>query len=293
MTIPAMRQSKLVPYLLLLPVLSLLTIVILIPSLFAFNQSLTSGSLGRPGHFVGLQNYLTILGDRAFWRAALNTFIIVNVVVFGEAVLGLGLAVLAAGWMPFRGVLITALLVPYAVSEVSAIVMWRYLFEPDVGAGNWVLDKLFGFQLLWPINSVHGLVLVSIISIWLTLPFTFLILYAAIRTVPRELIEAALVDGASRPQIFWNVTLNVIKPALLIAILFRYIFALRLFAEVWLLTGGGPAGQTEVLSTYLYRFGFRYQNAGIASATGWIMLVMSLIVAAFYLRRLQKSTANA
>ncbi len=286
-----MKQNTIAPYLLLLPVLSLLTIVILIPSLFAFSQSLSDGSLGRPGNFVGLKNYVAILSDPGFWRAALNTFIIVNVVVFGEAILGLGLAILAAGWMPFRGVLITALLVPYAVSEVSAIIMWRYLFEPDVGAGNWLLETLFGVQLLWPINSVHGLILISIISIWLTLPFTFLILYSAIRTVPKELVEAALTDGASRPQIFWHVTLNVIKPALMIAILFRYIFAMRLFAEVWLLTGGGPAGQTEVLSTYLYRFGFRYQNAGIASATGWIMLVMSLVVAAFYLHRLQKSSA--
>ena len=104
-------------------------------------------------------------------------------------------------------------------------------------------------------------------------------------------MQAALVDGATRTQVFWYVTLNVIKPALLIAILFRYIFAMRLFAEVWLLTGGGPGAQTEVLSTYLYRFGFRYQNAGIASATGWIMLVLSLVIAAFYLRRLQKASA--
>jgi len=285
-----MRKSSVAPYLLLLPVLSLLVIVILIPALAAFTQSLSDAPIGRPSTFVGFKNYAQVLSDPNFWRAAINTFVIVNVVVFGEAILGLGLAVLAAGWMPLRGVFITALLVPYAVSEVSAIIMWRYLFEPDVGAANWVLETLFGVQLLWPINSIHGLTLVSIISIWLTLPFTFLILYSAIRTVPKDLIEAALVDGASRPQIFWSVTLNVIKPALLIAILFRYIFAMRLFAEVWLLTAGGPAGQTEVLSTYLYRFGFRYQNPGVASATGWIMLVMSLIVAAFYLRRLQKAS---
>lgn len=286
-----MKRHALTPYLLLLPVLSLLTIVILIPSLFSFGQSLSDAPLGRPGQFVGLQNYITILSDPAFWRAALNTFIIVNVVVFGEAALGLGLAVLAAGWMPFRGILITALLVPYAVSEVSAIVMWRYLFEPDVGLANWLLQGFFGVQLWWPIDSVHGLILICVISIWLTLPFTFLILYAAVRTVPRELIEAALSDGANRFQAFRHVTFNVIKPALLVAILFRYIFAMRLFAEVWLLTGGGPAGQTEVLSTYLYRFGFRYQDAGIASATGWVMLVLSLMVASFYLRRLQRSSA--
>jgi len=286
-----MRRLPLTPYLLLFPALSLLTIVILIPSMMAFGQSLTDASLGRAGEFVGLQNYATILSDPVFWRAALNTFVVVNVVVYGELLLGLGIAALVAGWMPLRGILITIILVPYAVSEVSAIIMWRYLFEPDVGLANWTLLAISGEQLLWPIFPVHGLGLVSIISIWLTLPFTFLILYAAIRAVPKDLTEAALVDGATRFQSFRYVTLEAIRPAILIAILFRYIFAIRIFAEVWLLTGGGPGGQTEVLSTYLYRFGFRYQDVGIASATGWIMLGLSLIVSAFYLYRMYRAGA--
>lgn len=289
-----MRRLTLTPYLLLFPALSLLTIVILIPSLMAFGQSLTNASLGRDGEFVGFANYATILADPVFWRAALNTFIVVNVVVYGELLLGLGLAALVAGWMPLRGLLITIILVPYAVSEVSAIIMWRYLFEPDVGLANWTLLSISGSQLLWPIFPAHGLTLVSIISIWLTLPFTFLILYAAIRAVPKDLTEAAMVDGATRFQSFRYVTLEAIRPAILIAILFRYIFAIRIFAEVWLLTGGGPGGQTEVLSTYLYRFGFRYQDVGIASATGWIMLGLSLVVSAFYLYRMYRAgAANA
>ncbi|MEX2375042.1 MAG: sugar ABC transporter permease, partial [Dehalococcoidia bacterium] len=269
--------------------LTVLTLVIVVPSLIAFGQSMTSASLGRPGEFVGIQNYVKILTDPAFWRAALNTFIIVNVVVYGELLLGLGLAALVAGWMPLRGLLVTILLVPYAVSEVSAIIMWRYLFEPDVGLFNWLLLSMANVQLLWPIRPVHGLVLISAVSIWLTLPFTFLILYSAIRSVPKELTEAAVIDGATRFQAFRYVTLNVIKPAILIAILFRYIFSMRIFAEVWLLTGGGPGGQTEVLSTYLYRYGFRYQETGVASAAGWVMLLLSMAVSAFYLYRMYRS----
>lgn len=289
-----MRRRSLTPYVLLLPTLTVLTLIIVVPSLIAFGQSLTDASLGRPGEFVGLQNYVRILSDPAFWRAALNTFIIVNVVVYGELLLGLGLAALVSGWMPLRGLLVTLLLVPYAVSEVSAIIMWRYLFEPDVGLINWLLLALADVQLLWPVRPVHGLILISAVSIWLTLPFTFLILYSAMRSVPKELTEAAMIDGATRFQVFWYVTLNVIKPAILIALLFRYIFAMRIFAEVWLLTGGGPGGQTEVLSTYLYRFGFRYQETGIASAAGWVMLLLSMVISAFYLHRMYRSgRANA
>lgn len=289
-----MRRRSLTPYVLLLPTLTVLTLIIVVPSLIAFGQSLTDASLGRPGEFVGLQNYVRILSDPAFWRAALNTFIIVNAVVYGELLLGLGLAALVSGWMPLRGLLVTLLLVPYAVSEVSAIIMWRYLFEPDVGLINWLLLALADVQLLWPVRPVHGLILISAVSIWLTLPFTFLILYSAMRSVPKELTEAAMIDGATRFQVFWYVTLNVIKPAILIALLFRYIFAMRIFAEVWLLTGGGPGGQTEVLSTYLYRFGFRYQETGIASAAGWVMLLLSMVISAFYLHRMYRSgRANA
>lgn len=284
-----MRRRSLTPYVLLLPTLTVLTLVIVVPSLIAFGQSLTDASLGRPGEFVGLQNYVKILSDPAFWRAALNTFIVVNVVVYGELLLGLGLAALVSGWMPLRGILVTLLLVPYAVSEVSAIIMWRYLFEPDVGLINWLLLALADVQLLWPVRPVHGLILISAVSIWLTLPFTFLILYSAMRSVPKELTEAAVIDGATRFQAFRYVTLNVIKPAILIALLFRYIFAMRIFAEVWLLTGGGPGGQTEVLSTYLYRFGFRYQETGIASAAGWVMLLLSMVISAFYLYRMYRS----
>jgi multiple sugar transport system permease protein len=166
--------------------------------------------------------------------------------------------------------------------------MWRYLFEPDVGMANWWLQSLGLGQIAWTIDPLHGLLLVVLLSIWLHLPFTFLILYAAVTTVPPELIEAARVDGASTPQVFWHVTLRVIMPAMLLALLFRYIFAMRLFSEVWLLTQGGPARLTEVLAVYLYRHAFRYYELGVAAATGWIMATLSLLIAAWYLRELYK-----
>lgn len=131
------------------------------------------------------------------------------------------------------------------------------------------------------------------ISIWHHLPFTFVILNAAVISVPRELYEAARVDGASALQSLWNITIPIILPAAMLAILFRYIFAFRMFSEVWLVTKGGPVQLTEVLGTYLYRAGLKFSDFGAAAATGWLMVVGSLVLASFYLRTMnRKSFAN-
>ena len=123
---------------------------------------------------------------------------------------------------------------------------------------------------------------------WHHLPFTFLILYAALTTVPKDVLEASRIDGATDWQQFRLITLRLIMPALLIAVLFRYIFAIRTFAEVWLLTEGGPARLSEVLAIYLYREVFKYHQFGVAAATGWFMLLMSLAIAIPYLRQMYR-----
>jgi multiple sugar transport system permease protein len=200
----------------------------------------------------------------------------------------MGLAVLMAGWVPFKRVVVALLMLPYAVTQVSAVVIWRFLVEPDVGIVNYLLTQVGLGQVEWATNPVHALLLVSVLSIWLTLPFTFLILYSAVTTVPEELVEASLVDGANAWQTFWRVKLGIIMPAVLVALLFRYIFAVRLFSQVWLLTEGGPARLTEVLAVYLYRHAFRYHEFGVAATTGWVMLLVSLLIALYYLRQMYK-----
>jgi multiple sugar transport system permease protein len=177
---------------------------------------------------------------------------------------------------------------PYAITEVTAVVMWRFMLEPDVGLINWALQNFLGFQIDWGTNRWQALLVISLLSIWLTLPFTFLILYSSVTSVAQEYLEAARIDGASRLQAFRHVVLPAIMPAILVAVMFRYIFAMRLFAEVWLLTQGGPANLTEVLATYLYRNGFRYQDFGLASAAGWILVALSLLLSTPYLYQLYR-----
>jgi len=253
-----------------------------------FWLSLHQSSFGQAASFVGLANYAKVLGDPYFWRALFNTVIVVAIVVHVELLLGLLMALFFASGIPFRALMLAIVLAPYAVSEVSAVVMWRYLFEPDVGMMTRLLGTIGLPPIEWSVNPSHGLLMVCLLSTWLHLPFSFIILYAARLSVPDELYEAAAIDGATGWTAFRRITLPLLTPALLIAALFRYIFAFRLFSEVWLMTGGGPARTTEVLAVYLYLEAFRYNSFGAAAATGWLLVLASLLLALFYLRGLYR-----
>lgn len=280
-------------YLLPAPALLMLSIVITGPAVYVFYLSFTESSFGTATTMVGAANFARILRDGYFWTAFLNTFLVVNVIVYGELLLALGIAVLFAGGVPCRKIMFSIMLMPYATSQVVAVIVWRYMLEPDVGILTQVLANLGLPALEWTVNRWHGLTIVSLVSIWLHLPFTFIILYSALISVPRELHEAAHVDGATGWQTFRYVVMPYILPAVLVAMMFRFVFAFRMFAEVWLLTGGGPIRMTEVLATYLYREAFRYHNFGVASATGWLLLVATLIIASFYLLQMYRRTLKS
>jgi multiple sugar transport system permease protein len=285
---PAPTETRHGAYILLLmPALLLLVSLLATPAIYIAWLSFHESTLGQQPVFVGLANYAALFADSRFWRAAWNTFAVVNVIVYGELALGLAIAVLVRKVEIGRKLLIAAIITPYAITESSGIVMWRFMMEPEVGLLSRMLGEI-GLVLPWDFEPWAGLALSSLIAIWHHMPFTFLILYAALLSVPKETQEAAAIDGATAWQRFWLVEVPIIMPAILVAILFRYIFAIRLFSEVWLLTRGGPARLTEVLAIYLYRETFQYRNFGAASAAGVCMLLLSLLIAAPYLYRMAK-----
>jgi len=272
----------------LAPVHALVLGVIVIPALYVVWLSLTTSTFGKAPSFVGLANYVHSLGDPYFWRAMRNTVVIVLIVVHVELIAGLAMALLFASGLPARRWLLAAVLAPYAVSEVSAAVIWRFLFDADVGPVTVALNALGLPSLEWSVVPAHGLLIIALLSIWLHLPFTFIILYAARLAIPPHLYDAANMDATSSLQTFRYITLPLLMPAILVAMLFRYIFAFRLFSEVWLMTQGGPARATEVLAVYLYLDAFRFSAFGAAAATGWLMVVVSLILGVGYLWGLRR-----
>ena len=286
------RRARPLHYAMTGPTLGLLLAFLVLPAIYVGWLSLNASTYGQDARWVGFENYAKLGADPIFWRAFWNTFFVVNGIVYAELLLGLGLAVLLSGPLPAKGLIIAVILAPYAITESSGIVMWRYMVEPDVGLVSQWIARLGLPALDWSTKPVQTLFLASVIAVWHHLPFTFLILYAALTTVPKDVLEAAEIDGASRWQAFTRVTLRLIMPAILIAVLFRYIYAIRTFAEVWLLTEGGPARLSEVLAIYLYREMFKYHEFGMASATGFVMLAMSLAIAMPYLTRMTREAKH-
>ena len=282
------KTPDITTWLLLAPVHGLLLVVLAIPSLYVLWLSLNASSYGTGLEFVGLANYATIFGDPYFWRALLNTFIVVNAVVYSELLLGLGFALVFARGVPFPRLMLGIVLMPYAISEVVAVLMWKMLMDPSVGAFSRTLEAMGLGLFNWSVSPVQGLVLISIISVWHNLPFTFLLLYAGRLAIPASVYEAAHIDGATPWQAFVRITLPLLIPAILLAMIFRLIFAFRLFSEVWLLTKGGPSRLSEVLAVYLYQQGFRYGEFGVAAATGWVMVLGSVLLASFYLYQMHR-----
>ena len=280
-------------WLYLSPLHLLLLAILTLPSLYVFWLSLNESSYGTDLAWVGLDNYRTVFADGYFWRAAINTFFVVNGVVYVELVIGLALATLFVSGVPFRSVMFACILMPYAISEVVAVLVWKMMMDPSVGAIARTIESMGLGMVNWSASPTVGLTLVGVINIWTHLPFTFLMIYAGLLAIDPALYEAAHIDGATRWQRFTRITLPLLVPTLLITLIFRLIFAFRMFTEVWLLTKGGPARMSEVLAVYLYQHGFRYGDFGIASATGWLMVLGSLLLASVFLIAKQRSMRGA
>ncbi len=261
--------------------LSIYPLIHIIRLSFQVNSGGTA--LWSPGNFARLfsdQFFLSALGHTAVFAFSALTL---------EFLLGLGLAVLLNRQLRGRGLFRAALLAPMMLPTVVAGVVWRLMLNPNFGAANGTLKGL-GVNteaLTW--TSSPGLAMLSIIAVdvWQWTPFIFLILLAGLQAIPQEPYEAALIDGSSPWQTFRHVTLPLLKPAILVALLLRTMDLLRVFDQVFILTEGGPGFATETLSLYIYRTAFRFSDFGYAAAMSFVLLVLTNIVSVFYLRMLQ------
>lgn len=288
-----MRTLDKTGWTLIAPVHLLMLAVITLPSFYVLWLSLHSSTYGTSLEWVGLQNFREVLNDPYFWRAARNTVLLVNAIVYVEVLLAIGVAVLFVGGLRYPKVMFAIILMPYAITEVVAVLTWKTLLNPGTGFISRGIEDL-GFGLLnWSVSPAEALGVAALISIWYHLPFTFLLIYAGIVSIPRSVYEAARVDGAGAWKQFWRITLPLLMPAILITLIFRLVFAFRLFTEVWLLTYGGPARLTEVVAIYLYQGAFRYGHYGEAAATGWLMVIGSMLIAGVYLWLMQRQMRGA
>jgi len=231
--------------------------------------------------FIGAGNWGFLVRDGRFWTALGNTLYFAVVALTLEVALGLAFALLLDAKFKGRGALRAAVLIPWAIPTVVSAKLFAWLFSPDVG----LLTRLLpGHDVNWlgtPGFAMHAAILVDV---WKTTPFVTLLLLAGLQGIDPTVLQAARVDGASRWQRFWRVTLPLLKPTLVVAVLFRALDALRVFDAVYVLTGGGPANTTETLSIYAYKTLMRAGDFGYGSTLALATFLAVGILAAGYLR---------
>ena len=275
------------------PVVGLLLMVVVLPEMAALVLSFERYTYGHAAAWIGSANYVALWNDPAFWNALRNNVLFVAAAVLLELGAGLAMAMVLAQGFPLQRLWVALYLAPYAVSPVVGVITWKYMLEPDVGLVNYALGRLGLASPGWFVDPWLAFSAVVIIEVWRYAPFVAMVCYPAILSLPADYFDAARVDGAGPWQRFTRVTLPLIRPALLVAVVFRVIFAVRTFDTIWILTKGGPVGGTEVLATFLYQQGFRYWELGAAAATAWVMLLVTTAAAAWYFVVLRRVARDA
>lgn len=275
-------------WLLLTPALALLAVVVVWPLLRNLALSLFEVELGRRlgFTFVGLQHYRALLVDPRFHRALGNTVVFTAASTALEMLLGLAFALLLATPLrgrqgSFIGVSRGLVLVPWALPTAVMAMAWRFLYNDQYGAVNDLLVRcgLVAEPINWLGEPGWAMAAAVLADVWKTTPFVVVILLAGLAAIPGELYEALEIDGAGPWQRFRLLTLPRLTPYLLLALLFRLIQAFGLFDLMWVLTGGGPGGSTEVLPLLIYRATFRYLDLGYGAALTVVTATVTLAAA--------------
>jgi multiple sugar transport system permease protein len=272
------------PYLLLSPTLAVLLGLALYPLAYAVRVSLQTGT------GWGVANFTRLAQDNFFWTSLAHTLIYAVAALTLEFFLGLGLALLLDRNLRGRNLFRALLLIPMMLPPVVVGVTWRLILNPNFGALNGTL-KRFGFDitsLTWTASPKLAMLSVIAVDVWQWTPFMFLILLAGVQAIPQEPYEAALIDGASAWQTFRDITLPLLKPAILVALLLRTMDLLRVFDQIFILTEGGPGFATETISLYIYRTAFRFGDFGYAAAMSFVLLLLTNTISWLWLRLLQR-----
>jgi multiple sugar transport system permease protein len=248
-----------------------------------------------PSNFIGLENFKTVVNDGRARHSLVITVIFTAVSVAFEFILGLVLAMIMNKAMRGQGLIRTFSLIPWAIPTSVAALIWAYLFNGSNGIVAVLLEKLGlivdSTDLL--LTGSGALSAIIMADVWKTTPYMALLLLAGLQTIPFNLYEASAIDGASKWKQFVSVTLPLLKPSIMVALLFRTLDAFRVFDLIYVLTGGGPGGQTESISIYAYKTMFAQTRFGYGSALVLIMALVVGIISYFYIRFLDvKMTAE-
>lgn len=278
------NQKRLVPYVFIAPNMIVFTVFVFVPILFAFYISLNEWSLIGTPQFVGLGNYVEMLGDGQFWRALYNTLVYTIGTVPGSIALGLVVAIGLNRKLPGLALLRSLFFVPVVISLVAVALIASWMFNDNYGVINAALEAL-GFEgVSWLSSPAWAMPSLIITTLWIRIGFCMVIYLASLQSIPAELYQAAQVDGATAWRQFWHITWPLLGPTTFLLLILNVIYSLHVFDLIYVMTGGGPGSSTSVLVQYIYQMAFQESQMGYASAVGVVLYLMLLVFTVFQWR---------
>lgn len=278
-------QDRLVVALFLLPALVLFLIFVIYPIFHSVYYSMYDwNGLGKATDFVGLGNFKSILADKVFIKALGNSLLLIVLSLGVQLPLAMMLAVLVGRDLPGRGLFRTIFFLPYVLSEVNVAIMWMLLYnaDPDRGFFNAILVKLGAAPVDWMGDLKIVLIAVFVALTWKYFGFHMLLYLTGLQNIPKEVEEAATIDGANGFQSFMFITLPLLGSPIRTSVYMSVLGSIQQFILVWIMTGGGPVNASETLATYMYRFGFVRFQLGYGSAVAIYMFIFCLIFSLIY-----------
>jgi ABC-type sugar transport system permease subunit len=290
---PRVRSSTWLAAALIAPAALVVILVAIVPLARALWMSLFRIVLTSPGDepFVGLQNYVDQLTNPGFWEAAGRSLLFTLSSTSIELVLGLALALLMNQPLRFRWLLRGLVILPWALPGVSNALMWRWIDHAQYGALNALLTQthLTSSYINWLGDPGIAMYMVVAADVYKNTPLVALLLLAALQVVPRETVEAAKVDGAGSVAVFRHVTLPLIRPVILVALVLRTMDAFKVFDTIWIMTRGGPANSTQTIGIYAYQTAYESFDFGGGAALGYLIALLITCLAVVYIRLLRRS----
>ncbi|CAN5593804.1 sugar ABC transporter permease [soil metagenome] len=276
------------------PTLVVFGVFILFPIIFSFYLSFQSWDLFTSEHtFIGMANYQAIMQDPTFWQVFGNTAIYTFATVPLNMALALGVAFLLEQNIRGKRFLRAAFFTPVVVSSVAAAVIWRWVFDPNLGPINVALQAIGLPAINWTTDGTAAMFSLIIVGVWKTFGINMILFAAGLSAIPSQYYEAAEIDGAGRGARFWNITIPLLAPTTLFVLVLSMIGSFQVFDIVFVLTRGGPLGSTNVLVYYLYEYAFKYFDMGYASAVAYLLFALLFVLTLIQVRAFRNRGAHA
>lgn len=261
-----------------LPFMIVFALFMIYPLVFGFYISFFQWNILGTPKFIALQNYLDLLKDERFWSSLWHTLQFVLMTTPVLLILGFIMALLVTGKSPLKGIMETCFFVPYIFSMTVVATLWAWIMQKDFGIINQILRTLGKDGVSWLTSEKNAMWSISIATYWWTAGFNMVLFTAGIKQISKEIYESATVDGAGPLQQIFHITIPLLKPTTILCLILQVIASFNVFGQVYVMTGGGPAGSTRVLVQYIYETGFNYFRMGYSAAMSYVLFLIIMVI---------------